>query len=176
MKIFRLSYQTTSETTSKTSDSSMSPQKTRRSIPTSYDGRWEDIITSIVRSRGVDYLDTFIYAIPTLVAPMFKDRPETQKAILSIYNTYLLLSFINSCIKHWHNFLRSEIQKQNLCYSVSTPTQHYTHHLKDIITTLGPLRAYSLRSQERVIGRFKRYVKGKTKLDVSAGSILEHLA
>lgn len=92
-------------------------------------------------------------------------------------NTYPLFCICtHRCIKHWHSFLKSEIQQENLCYSVFTPTQHYIYHLKDIITTLGPLRAYSSRSQERVIGRFKRYIKGKTKLGVSAGIILERLA
>lgn len=57
-------------------------EKTRRSIPSSYEGRWEDVTTSIVKSRGVDYLDMYLYAIPNLIAPMFNNRPETQKAIL----------------------------------------------------------------------------------------------
>jgi hypothetical protein len=65
-------------------------EKTKRSIPTTYEGRWEDITTSIVKSRGVDYLDAFIYAIPNLVAPMFSDRPETQKAILAIVRAVVI--------------------------------------------------------------------------------------
>jgi hypothetical protein len=53
-------------------------------IPASYEGRWDGITKSIISCRGIDFLDWMLYAVPTIIVPMFKERPETQQAIMKL--------------------------------------------------------------------------------------------
>lgn len=56
------------------------------------------------------------------------------------------------------------------------PTQHYLQHVADTITHNGPLSAYSTRSQERCIGKYKSLIKSKSSVGENAGNVLERLA
>jgi hypothetical protein len=72
--------------------------------------------------------------------------------------------------------LKGEIDSNHLCVSVFTPNQHYIRHLKQVVETLGPLRAYSTRSLERTIGRYKNYITAKKNMGINVGKVLERLA
>ena len=55
----------------------------------------------------------------------------------------------NRCIKTWHLFLRDATKMGHNVYIVNF---HYLRHIPDLIQKLGPLRAISARSMERIIG------------------------
>lgn len=45
----------------------------RRYIPTSFQGSWDDIFRKLDGVRMVDYIDFLVYAIPTVVCPMINN-------------------------------------------------------------------------------------------------------
>jgi hypothetical protein len=183
-------------------------ENSRCTISASFEGRWEGITRSIVLARGIDFLDWMLYAVPSIIVPMFGDRPETQKPIMKLvegltilvewhidsvmldrmdkyvnillhvdlYYQFILFSFFFRCLREWHDFLKAEIEGKHLCVSVFTSNQHTICHLKQTIKTLGPLRAYSTRSLERTIGRYKKYITAKNNMNVNVGKALERLA
>lgn len=58
----------------------------RRFIPTGvFQGSWQGVDPSNVKSmyRSVDWIEWFIYVVPTLLVPCFKNK-ELQKAVLGL--------------------------------------------------------------------------------------------
>jgi hypothetical protein len=45
-----------------------------------------------------------------------------------------------------------------------------------MIEQLGPMRAYSARSMERAIGKYKKLIKSKSNVAANAGNVMVRLA
>ena len=56
---------------------------------------------------------------------------------------------------------------------VLKPVQHYLMHIPYMIEKQGVLKAYSGRSMERTIGRYKKLIKSKVDAGANAGNVLE---
>lgn len=70
----------------------------------------------------------------------------------------------------------SEINKKHILPGVLKPTQHYLTHIPYMIERQGVLRAYSGRSMERTIGRYKKQIKSKVAAGANAGNVLVRFA
>lgn len=76
----------------------------------------------------------------------------------------------------WHSFLLKEIEAKRLPVKTMRPNAHYLGHIPYMIRAQGPLAAYSARSMERAIGRYKRLITARTNVGVNAGNIIDRLA
>lgn len=56
------------------------------------------------------------------------------------------------------------------------PVQHYLQHIPMMIERQGVLKAYSGRSMERTIGRYKKLIKSKVNVGANAGNVMERFA
>ncbi|OAD81297.1 hypothetical protein PHYBLDRAFT_161912 [Phycomyces blakesleeanus NRRL 1555(-)] len=131
---------------------------------------------------AVDWLDFLLYIVPTLVMPYLPNR-AVKTALLSLMNgcalalqwtlTSELLDEMELYFKHWHSFLYQQVQNNTLSRSVFWPVQHYLVHIPYIIKQQGPLRCYSTRSMERVIGVFSKLIKSKSKGGRNASFLIE---
>ncbi|KAG2216811.1 hypothetical protein INT45_013823 [Circinella minor] len=90
-------------------------------------------------------------------------------------------------IEIWHNYLRllvdgkkdSEgnfIEEPTLSNSIFTSNQHYLSHVPMMIRKMGPLRYYSARCMERMIGVYKQRIKSLRSPGKNASNILMDLA
>lgn len=57
--------------------------KSRKSIPTSFQGSFKNIISKTDGTRAVDWLDFLLYIVPTLVVPYLRTA-AAKKAVLSL--------------------------------------------------------------------------------------------
>ncbi|OAD69424.1 hypothetical protein PHYBLDRAFT_172669 [Phycomyces blakesleeanus NRRL 1555(-)] len=131
----------------------------RKYIPTLFQGSFDNIFAKIDDTRAVDWLDFLLYLVPTLVVPYLPNR-AVKTALLSLVKgcalalqwtlTSELLDEMESYFKHWHSFLYQQQQ--------------------------GPLRCYSTRSMERVIGVFSKLIKSKSKGGRNASFLVEQFA
>lgn len=78
-------------------------------------------------------------------------------------------------IKEWHDFLLKEIAAKRIRPGVLKPVQHYLSHIVYMVKQQGVLRAYSARSMERTIGKYKKLIKSKVDAGANAGNILERM-
>ncbi|OAD71978.1 C2H2-type zinc finger transcription factor [Phycomyces blakesleeanus NRRL 1555(-)] len=130
----------------------------RKYIPTSFQGSFDNVFAKIDGTRAVDWLDFLLYLVPTLVVPYLPNR-AVKTALLSLVKgcalvlqwtlTSELLDEMESYFKHWHSFLYQQVQNNTLSRSVFRPVQHYLVHIPYIIKQQGPLRCYSTHSMER---------------------------
>ncbi|OAD70072.1 hypothetical protein PHYBLDRAFT_73877 [Phycomyces blakesleeanus NRRL 1555(-)] len=154
-------------------------------IPTSFQGSFDNVFAKIDGTRAVDWLDFLLYLVPTLVVPYLPNR-AVKTALLSLVKgcalalqwtlTSELLDEMESYFKHWHSFLYQQVQNNTLSRSVFRPVQHYLVHISYIIKQQGPLRCYSTRSMERVIGVFSKLIKSKSKGGRNASFLVERFA
>ena len=77
-----------------------------------------------------------------------------------------------SAIKKWIEFLDTEIKEKRILPGVFKPVQHYLIHIPYMIEKQGVLKAYSGRSMERTIGRYKKLIRSKVDAGANAGNIL----
>lgn len=78
-----------------------------------------------------------------------------------------------SALKQWNIFLLNEIRNKRIQPGVLKPVQHYLTHIPYMIEKQGVLKAYSGRSMERTIGRYKKMIKSKVDAGANAGNVLE---
>jgi hypothetical protein len=71
--------------------------------------------------------------------------------------------------------LLREIDAKRIHPGILKPVQHYLSHIVYMIKQQGVLRAYSARSMERSIGKYKKLIKSKVNAGANAGNILERL-
>ncbi|OAD74819.1 hypothetical protein PHYBLDRAFT_61130 [Phycomyces blakesleeanus NRRL 1555(-)] len=147
----------------------------RKYIPTSFQGSFDNVFAKIDGIRAVDWLDFLLYLVPTLVVPYLSNR-AVKTALLSLTLTSELLDEMESYFKHWHSFLYQQVQNNTLSHSVFRPVQHYLVHIPYIIKQQGPLRCYSTRSIERVIGVFSKLIKSKSKGGQNASFLVKQFA
>lgn len=57
--------------------------RSRKYIPTSFQGSFDNIMAKTEGTRAVDWLDFLLYIVPTLVVPYLPNR-TVQKAVLSL--------------------------------------------------------------------------------------------
>lgn len=55
----------------------------RRYIPTSFQGSWDNIFKKLDGVRMVDYLDFLVYAVPTIICPVIKNV-GARKALFAL--------------------------------------------------------------------------------------------
>ncbi|OAD66599.1 C2H2-type zinc finger transcription factor [Phycomyces blakesleeanus NRRL 1555(-)] len=154
-------------------------------IPTSFQGSFDNVFAKIDGTRAVNWLDFLLFLVPTLVVPYLPNR-AVKTALLSLVKgcalalqwtlTSELLDEMESYFKHWHSFLYQQVQNNTLSRSVFRPVQHYLVHIPYIIKQQGPLRCYSTRSMERVIGVFSKLIKSKSKGSRNASFLVERFA
>lgn len=70
----------------------------------------------------------------------------------------------------------SEINAKRIKAGVLKPVQHYLTHIAYMIEQQGSMRAYSARSMERTIGRYKKTIRAKTNAGANAANILQRFA
>lgn len=77
-------------------------KKSRVNIPHTFEGSWDDIVGFY---RAVDYLDFFLYVVPTIIVPLLK-VDSTKSALMDL---------INGCMiaLQW-DISSSDINKMNL--------------------------------------------------------------
>ncbi|OAD68465.1 hypothetical protein PHYBLDRAFT_173457 [Phycomyces blakesleeanus NRRL 1555(-)] len=157
----------------------------RKYIPTSFQGSFDNVFAKINGTHAVDWLDFLLYLVPTLVMPYLLNR-AVKTALLSLVKgctlalqwtlTSELLDEMESYFKHGHSFLYQQVQNNTLSHSVFRPVQHYLVHIPYIIKQQGPLRCYSTCSMERVIGVFSKLINSKSKGDQNASFLVEQFA
>jgi hypothetical protein len=57
--------------------------KSRKYIPTSFQGSFDNVIEKTEGTRHIDWLDFFLYSVPTVVVPYLADV-STKKAVMSL--------------------------------------------------------------------------------------------
>lgn len=57
--------------------------KSRKFIPTSFQGSFDDIITKTDGTRAVDWLDFLLYIVPTLIVPYLPNE-GVKRALLAL--------------------------------------------------------------------------------------------
>ncbi|OAD65336.1 hypothetical protein PHYBLDRAFT_176248 [Phycomyces blakesleeanus NRRL 1555(-)] len=157
----------------------------RKYIPTSFQGSFDNVFAKIDGTRAVDWLYFLLYLVPTLVVPYLPNR-AVKTALLSLVKgcalalqwtlTSELLDEMESYFKHWHSFLYQQVQNNTLSRSVFQPVQHYLVHIPYIIKQQGPLQCYSTCSMERVIGVFSKLIKSKSKGGRNASFLVKRFA
>ncbi|GAA5804830.1 hypothetical protein HPULCUR_010338 [Helicostylum pulchrum] len=158
--------------------------KSRKYIPTSFQGSFDNVIEKTDGTRHVDWLDILLSCIHTIVVPYIEDA-ATKKALLSLVKgcalslqwnlTEHMLNEIQSHFEHWLKYLARQVDQKKLSRSVFRPVQHYLTHIPFIIRRQGPLRAYSTRSMERTIGVFSKLIKSKRSGGKKASNLIERL-
>ncbi|KAI9010510.1 hypothetical protein CLU79DRAFT_710433, partial [Phycomyces nitens] len=157
----------------------------RQFIPISFQGSFDNIFQKIDGTRAVDWLDFLLYIIPTVVVPYLPSR-AAKNAVLSLVKgcalalqwslTYTLIDEMERHFKDWHAFLLYQVHQKTLSRSVFRPVQHYLIHIPHIIRRQGPLRSYSTRSMERVIGVYSKLIRSKSKGGRNASLLVERFA
>ena len=69
-------------------------------------------------------------------------------------------------------FLRDQVRKKGINERVFTANNHYLTHVCHITEMLGPMKASSTRSTERVIKKFSNLIAAKTKTGINATNLL----
>ena len=68
--------------------------------------------------------------------------------------------------------LRDQVRKKGINERVFTANNHYLTHVCHITEMLGPMKASSTRSTERVIKKFSNLIAAKTKTGIHATNLL----
>ncbi|KAI8969555.1 hypothetical protein BDB01DRAFT_732242 [Pilobolus umbonatus] len=160
-------------------------EESRRKIPVSFQGSWDNLISRTSGARAIDFLDFLLYVVPTLIVPLFEDK-NVRLALLKLVRgcaialqwelTEGLIREMENCFAHWHNYLREEIKANKISVAVFRPNNHYLAHIGMITRRNGCMRVYSARSMERTIGRYSRLIKSTVFSGKNAGNIVERLA
>ncbi|KAI8047312.1 hypothetical protein BDF21DRAFT_434365, partial [Thamnidium elegans] len=98
--------------------------------------------TSAGYGRAIDYIDFLMYVVPSLLVEAIELQVEDLKAK-----------------RAKENEKRSKKRSTNKF----TINQDYMFHISYFIQQLGPLKAYSARSLERIIGLCKEKIKSRSK-------------
>lgn len=137
--------------------------------------------------------------------------PDAQQAIMKLVRgvclalqwefTEAMLVEIDECISHFHNYCKQQRDNMRLSLSVFRPVMHQLTHVVWMIREMGPIVAYSSRSQERSvstviyiclvhtqlltqrhrpfcrsIGKFSELITGKTRIDKQSSNLIEIVA
>ncbi|CEP17097.1 hypothetical protein [Parasitella parasitica] len=154
-------------------------------IPVTFDGPFLNIIENTRGNRPMDYLNSALYIVPTLMVHDLKEA-GARKAVVALTRGMCLslqwrftpesLTELQSCISIFHECCRQRRAEQKLSVSIFRPVMHYLSHIQWIIHRQGPLVAYSTRSQERSIGKFSDLITGKVETHKQAGNLIETVA
>ncbi|OAD67741.1 hypothetical protein PHYBLDRAFT_174069 [Phycomyces blakesleeanus NRRL 1555(-)] len=125
--------------------------------------------------RAINYIDFLLYAIPTLLVPLFS-KAATRKALLALSLNEELIVEMENHFSIWHQFLQVEISKNSLSISVFSLVNHYLTHIGYITRKMRNLRVYNTRSMERTIGRYSKLIKSRVFSGEYAGNLVERLA
>jgi hypothetical protein len=71
-------------------------KKSKNLIQASYEVKWEDVTTSIVSMRVINYLDWVLFCLSSIILHFFEDRPETAKMLMKFVQVITLM-------KEWHS-------------------------------------------------------------------------
>ncbi|OAD77052.1 C2H2-type zinc finger transcription factor [Phycomyces blakesleeanus NRRL 1555(-)] len=120
----------------------------RKYIPTSFQGSFDNIFVKIDSTCAVDWLNFLLYLVPTLVVPYLPNRAVKTA----------LLSLVKGCALALQWTLTSELLDE-----MESKQQ-------------GPLQCYFTRSMERVIGVFSKLIKFKSKGGQNASFLIKRFA
>ncbi|KAG1456672.1 hypothetical protein G6F56_006779 [Rhizopus delemar] len=159
--------------------------ESRASIPTSFQGSWNNIFVKVDGTRAVDWLDFLLHAVPTDVAP-FIQRQDARDALLGLVPacnlslqwqiTNQMLREMSAKFRAWLRFLKQEAFNKNVSYAVFRSVQHYLCHIPLIIHQTGPLRVYSTRSMKKAIGNISKSIHSNIDSGKNASNINEQVA
>lgn len=90
--------------------------------------------------------------------------------ILKCHLTFV--SYVISCFQAWHRYLNEQMQNERLNVRVFTANNHYLAHLAFIIKQVGPLKAYSCRSLERTIKKFRNLSRGFKDIGANTSNVI----
>lgn len=154
-------------------------------VPVSFNSKWVDPIKNSGGNRAVDYINFLLYQLPAYFVSYLSNK-TTQETVINLVKACQLcmkwsissedLKVIKTNFESWVRFLKLQVEKKNLSPGVLKPTQHYLLHIEYIIKQNGPLRAFSARSMERAIGKYKKLLKSKSSVGENAGNVLIRLA
>ncbi|KAG2191063.1 hypothetical protein INT47_012048, partial [Mucor saturninus] len=157
----------------------------RPTVPTTFSSKWENPIEQSGGNRGVDWIDFFLYMVPTTFVPALLHN-NVKKPLLFLCKACAValkwritredLTMMKSAFNQWNTFLLNEILQKRIQPGVLKPVQHYLIHVPMMIEKQGVLKAYSGRSMERTIGRYKKLIKSKVNAGANAGNVLERFA
>ncbi|KAI9247212.1 hypothetical protein BDA99DRAFT_543056 [Phascolomyces articulosus] len=135
--------------------------------------------------KAIEWIDIMRYVVPTIIAEHIKDK-DAKNALLSlscksniIFKKTITehdLKQLETNVWKWLNYLRHQVNQNNLKGSVFTITNHYLQYLSAFITDIGLPRWCAAFAMERALGEVKRKVKGRSKQGVKAGNIIIKLA
>ncbi|CAO3654694.1 unnamed protein product [Mucor hiemalis] len=160
-------------------------ENSRKTIPVSFQGSWDNLISKTDGARAIDFIDFLLFVVPTLLVPLFDDV-KVRNALLNLVKgcaialqwnlTESLLTVMENCFEKWHSFLEKEIESKRLSAAVFRPNNHYLSHIAFITRNMGNLRAYTTRSMERTIGRYSRLITSRVHSGKHAGNLFERHA
>lgn len=160
-------------------------ERSKTTVPVSFNSKWVDPIKNSGGNRAVDYFNFLLYQLPTSFVPFFQNK-RSRKPVLNLVKACQLclqwsitteeLALIKKYFEAWVYFLKQQIEKKRIGSGVLKPTQHYLLHIEYMIQQNGPLKAFSARSMERAIGRYKKLIKSKSNVGANAGNVLVRLA
>ncbi|KAG2200369.1 hypothetical protein INT47_002283 [Mucor saturninus] len=136
-------------------------------------------------TRTVDYPDFFLYIVPTLVVPYLPNRSAKNNVLGLIKGCALalkwdlppdLISEMEGYFAIWHTYLLEQVNLKNISRSVFRPVQHDLIHVPYIIKQQSPLRCYSARSMERVIGVYSKLIKSRRMGGRNASMLIKRFA
>ncbi|KAG1452576.1 hypothetical protein G6F56_007781 [Rhizopus delemar] len=153
----------------------------RRRIPLAFSGCFKGITEKPTKSyRSVDWINFLAYVIPLLV------HVPNQKAVLAFVRACTLalqwniteseIDESHSNLEAWYSFIDGCIQDNQLVNTAYTCNMHTMSHIPRMVKKMGPLRAYSCRPMERMIGKMKRLTNARMATGINSGNILERLA
>lgn len=58
-------------------------ERSRKTIPVSFQGSWDNLLAKTDGARAIDYIDFLLFVVPTLLVPLF-DRVEVRSALLNL--------------------------------------------------------------------------------------------
>ncbi|CEP15948.1 hypothetical protein [Parasitella parasitica] len=132
--------------------------------------------------RSVDWIQWFIYVLPTAVVGLFDDE-NVRTALLGLSRALALalqwetskndMTEIEASLKTWFRFLDQMIEEKRLSNCIYTITMHNLTHLPLIIQQCSSLRNISMRSLEREIGNYKRKMRARVAVEQNALNVIE---
>ncbi|KAK4509116.1 uncharacterized protein ATC70_007466 [Mucor velutinosus] len=160
-------------------------EDTRSYIPVAFDGSFLNLVEKLRGTRSVDYLDNLLTIIPTLFVPELAS-PQARKAIMKLVRGVCLalqweftesrLAEIDECIDFFIDYCKTQRDAMCLSLSVFRPVMHQLTHVVWMIREMGPIVAYSSRSQERSIGKFGDLITGKSRRGKQSSNLIEIVA
>ncbi|KAG2211938.1 hypothetical protein INT47_004625 [Mucor saturninus] len=138
----------------------------RKHVPVSFQGSFDNVFEKIDATRAVDW------SAKNNVLGLVKGRTLALQWDL----TPDLIREMEGYFETWQIDLLKQVNLKNISRSVFRPVQHYLIHVPYIIKQQGPLRSYTGRSMERVIGVYSKLIESRRMGGRNASMLIERFA